>query len=290
TSPAKCSSAPLSASTQKSTILFAVSLLSKASMDWCVLSLLLLMLGKDGLCQQEEVCSKSVINSCDDCIRSGPYCAWCQHLLHTPGQGTGPPRTPGLTPTSGTKATQHFRGDPPEPPTQASTSSPQQSEPGGITVGKGTLYFILGNQSLRGLEGGYPPELCTDPQPAQYTFRSHRPPDSVTLPGHSQKRVALSETSGRCQRSPSHPHTPGFFRNGTDSMNPHQPSADRGLRYSRDPQRHHERAPTEQPPLPAEAVRENLRQPREASPPLAAQDLEIHQTSMDRRHHTGPGR
>ncbi|MEQ2308982.1 hypothetical protein AMECASPLE_033917 [Ameca splendens] len=144
-SPAKCSSAPLSASTQKSTILF-------ASMDWCVLSLLLLMLGKDGLCQQEEVCSKSVINSCDDCIRSGPYCAWCQHL------------------------------------------------------------------------------------------------------------------------------------------NPHQPSADRGLRYSRDPQRHHERVPTEQPPLPAEAVRENLRQPREASPPLAAQDLEIHQTTMDRRHHTGPGR
>ncbi|MEQ2275381.1 hypothetical protein XENORESO_002721, partial [Xenotaenia resolanae] len=53
------------------------------SMDWCVLSLLLLMLGKDGLCQQEEVCSKSVINSCDDCIRSGPYCAWCQHLNFT---------------------------------------------------------------------------------------------------------------------------------------------------------------------------------------------------------------
>uniref|UniRef100_A0A3Q1CZH3 Integrin beta n=1 Tax=Amphiprion ocellaris TaxID=80972 RepID=A0A3Q1CZH3_AMPOC len=35
------------------------------------------------MCQQEEVCSKSVINSCTDCIRSGPYCAWCQQLNFT---------------------------------------------------------------------------------------------------------------------------------------------------------------------------------------------------------------
>ncbi|XP_012713602.1 integrin beta-2 [Fundulus heteroclitus] len=52
-------------------------------MDWCMLSLLLLMLGIHGFCQQEEVCSKSVINSCNDCIRSGPYCAWCQQLNFT---------------------------------------------------------------------------------------------------------------------------------------------------------------------------------------------------------------
>ncbi|KAM4731952.1 integrin beta-2 isoform 1-T3 [Anableps anableps] len=52
-------------------------------MDWCVLSLLLLLMGKHGLCQQEEVCSKSVINSCDDCIRSGPFCSWCKQLNFT---------------------------------------------------------------------------------------------------------------------------------------------------------------------------------------------------------------
>lgn len=40
-------------------------------------------MGKNGLCQQEEVCSKSVINSCGDCIRSGPYCVWCQQLNFT---------------------------------------------------------------------------------------------------------------------------------------------------------------------------------------------------------------
>uniref|UniRef100_A0A665WPU8 Integrin beta n=1 Tax=Echeneis naucrates TaxID=173247 RepID=A0A665WPU8_ECHNA len=33
-----------------------------------------------GFCQREEVCVKTVINSCDDCIRSGPYCVWCQEL------------------------------------------------------------------------------------------------------------------------------------------------------------------------------------------------------------------
>ncbi|PWA20561.1 hypothetical protein CCH79_00019967, partial [Gambusia affinis] len=53
------------------------------SMDWCVLPLLLLMLGKHGLCLQEEVCSKSVITSCKDCITSGPFCSWCQQLTFT---------------------------------------------------------------------------------------------------------------------------------------------------------------------------------------------------------------
>uniref|UniRef100_A0A3Q2D9A5 Integrin beta n=2 Tax=Cyprinodon variegatus TaxID=28743 RepID=A0A3Q2D9A5_CYPVA len=52
-------------------------------MDWCIISLLLLTLGQHGFCQQEEVCSKSVINSCDDCIKSGPYCAWCEQLNFT---------------------------------------------------------------------------------------------------------------------------------------------------------------------------------------------------------------
>ncbi|XP_044073640.1 integrin beta-2 [Siniperca chuatsi] len=51
-------------------------------MDQCLLFLVLLLMG-NGLCQQEEVCSKSVINSCDDCIRSGPYCVWCQQLNFT---------------------------------------------------------------------------------------------------------------------------------------------------------------------------------------------------------------
>ncbi|XP_040003777.1 integrin beta-2 [Xiphias gladius] len=52
-------------------------------MDQCLLFLLLLLMGRNGLCQQEEVCSKSVINSCNDCIRSGPYCVWCQQLNFT---------------------------------------------------------------------------------------------------------------------------------------------------------------------------------------------------------------
>ncbi|KAM6955825.1 integrin beta-2 [Lycodopsis pacificus] len=51
-------------------------------MDW-LLFLLLLLTGRNGLCQREEVCSKSVINSCGDCIRSGPYCVWCQQLNFT---------------------------------------------------------------------------------------------------------------------------------------------------------------------------------------------------------------
>ncbi|XP_060944579.1 integrin beta-2 [Limanda limanda] len=52
-------------------------------MDHCLLFLLLLLMGGSGLCQQEKVCSKSVINTCNDCIRSGPYCAWCQQLNFT---------------------------------------------------------------------------------------------------------------------------------------------------------------------------------------------------------------
>ncbi|XP_057708354.1 integrin beta-2 [Corythoichthys intestinalis] len=32
---------------------------------------------------QEDVCSKSKVNSCNDCITSGPYCAWCQQLNFT---------------------------------------------------------------------------------------------------------------------------------------------------------------------------------------------------------------
>ncbi|XP_008295050.1 integrin beta-2 isoform X1 [Stegastes partitus] len=53
------------------------------NMDHYLLLLLLLPLSRNGMCQQEEVCSKSVINSCSDCIRSGPYCAWCQQLNFT---------------------------------------------------------------------------------------------------------------------------------------------------------------------------------------------------------------
>uniref|UniRef100_A0A3Q0R2W5 Integrin beta n=1 Tax=Amphilophus citrinellus TaxID=61819 RepID=A0A3Q0R2W5_AMPCI len=52
-------------------------------MDQSVLLLFLLLMLRNGLCQQEEVCSKSLISSCDDCIKSGPYCAWCQALNFT---------------------------------------------------------------------------------------------------------------------------------------------------------------------------------------------------------------
>ncbi|XP_034550283.1 integrin beta-2 [Notolabrus celidotus] len=45
--------------------------------------LLLLMVGHGWSQQQEEVCSKSVVNSCSDCIRSGPFCVWCQQLNYT---------------------------------------------------------------------------------------------------------------------------------------------------------------------------------------------------------------
>ncbi|KAM9347359.1 integrin beta-2 [Symphorus nematophorus] len=52
-------------------------------MELCLPFLLLLLMGRNGLCQQEQVCSKSVINSCEDCIRSGPYCVWCKQLNFT---------------------------------------------------------------------------------------------------------------------------------------------------------------------------------------------------------------
>uniref|UniRef100_A0A3B3CFK2 Integrin beta n=1 Tax=Oryzias melastigma TaxID=30732 RepID=A0A3B3CFK2_ORYME len=48
------------------------------------LQLLLLMAG-GGLGQQKEVCLKSVVNSCSDCIKAGPYCSWCQQLNFTRG-------------------------------------------------------------------------------------------------------------------------------------------------------------------------------------------------------------
>ncbi|KAK2839370.1 hypothetical protein Q5P01_013110 [Channa striata] len=52
-------------------------------MDLCLLFLLLPLMSRNGLCQQEEGCSKSVIESCDDCIKSGPYCMWCKELNFT---------------------------------------------------------------------------------------------------------------------------------------------------------------------------------------------------------------
>ncbi|XP_017276567.1 integrin beta-2 [Kryptolebias marmoratus] len=52
-------------------------------MAWGVLSLLLLLMWNHGLCQQEEVCSKFKINTCADCIKSGPSCSWCKQLNFT---------------------------------------------------------------------------------------------------------------------------------------------------------------------------------------------------------------
>ncbi|XP_036814835.1 integrin beta-2 isoform X1 [Oncorhynchus mykiss] len=49
----------------------------------CV-SLLLLLMGRGAiplvLSQEGKVCSKTVINSCSDCIKSGAYCTWCKQL------------------------------------------------------------------------------------------------------------------------------------------------------------------------------------------------------------------
>ncbi|XP_028289591.1 integrin beta-2 [Parambassis ranga] len=50
-------------------------------MDRCLLLILLLQISINGLCQQ--LCLKSLINDCDDCIKSGPYCAWCKQLNFT---------------------------------------------------------------------------------------------------------------------------------------------------------------------------------------------------------------
>ncbi|XP_047456513.1 integrin beta-2-like [Mugil cephalus] len=56
-------------------------------MDRRLLLLLLLMMEHNALCQQQQTCTKSVVNSCSDCIRSGPFCAWCQKLNFTkPGE------------------------------------------------------------------------------------------------------------------------------------------------------------------------------------------------------------
>ncbi|KAF3695221.1 Integrin beta-2 Cell surface adhesion glycoprotein [Channa argus] len=52
-------------------------------MDLSLLFLFLALMSRNGLCQQEEGCSKSVIESCDDCIKSGPYCMWCKQLNFT---------------------------------------------------------------------------------------------------------------------------------------------------------------------------------------------------------------
>ncbi|XP_020515837.3 integrin beta-2 [Labrus bergylta] len=52
-------------------------------MDPCGLVLLLLLMARNGSFQQEEVCSKTLINSCNDCIQSGPFCVWCKQLNFT---------------------------------------------------------------------------------------------------------------------------------------------------------------------------------------------------------------
>ncbi|KAE8299798.1 Integrin beta-2 Cell surface adhesion glycoproteins [Larimichthys crocea] len=52
-------------------------------MDLCLLFILFMLMNRNGLCQQEEGCSKTVINSCNDCIRSGPSCVWCKQLNFT---------------------------------------------------------------------------------------------------------------------------------------------------------------------------------------------------------------
>ncbi|XP_068185040.1 integrin beta-2 [Antennarius striatus] len=52
-------------------------------MKLCLMFLLLLLMERNGLCQYEETCVKSVINSCSDCVKSGPYCAWCTQLNFT---------------------------------------------------------------------------------------------------------------------------------------------------------------------------------------------------------------
>ncbi|XP_056146129.1 integrin beta-2 [Lampris incognitus] len=56
-------------------------------MDRCLLFLLLFLRGRSGFSSGEELCSKTVITTCGDCIRSGPYCVWCNQLNFTrPGE------------------------------------------------------------------------------------------------------------------------------------------------------------------------------------------------------------
>lgn len=52
-------------------------------MDPHWLFLLFLLVVRNEANQQKEVCSKSVVNSCGDCIRSGPFCVWCKQLNYT---------------------------------------------------------------------------------------------------------------------------------------------------------------------------------------------------------------
>ncbi|XP_041663523.1 integrin beta-2 isoform X2 [Cheilinus undulatus] len=51
-------------------------------MDQCW-KLILLLLMTANVSSQEQVCSKSVINSCNDCIQSGAFCVWCKQLDFT---------------------------------------------------------------------------------------------------------------------------------------------------------------------------------------------------------------
>ncbi|KAK5889496.1 hypothetical protein CesoFtcFv8_015496 [Champsocephalus esox] len=52
-------------------------------MEKYLLFLLLMLMGENGLCQQEKGCSKSMVNSCGDCMRSAPECVWCKQLNFT---------------------------------------------------------------------------------------------------------------------------------------------------------------------------------------------------------------
>ncbi|XP_075886634.1 integrin beta-2 [Nelusetta ayraudi] len=52
-------------------------------MDFCQVFFLLLVMARGGLFQQTQVCSKTVVNTCSDCIRSGPFCVWCKQLNFT---------------------------------------------------------------------------------------------------------------------------------------------------------------------------------------------------------------
>ncbi|XP_073722140.1 integrin beta-2-like [Misgurnus anguillicaudatus] len=47
----------------------------------CLRGLLLLLVGKHAY--SEEQCLKGSVNTCDDCIKSGPGCAWCTDLNFT---------------------------------------------------------------------------------------------------------------------------------------------------------------------------------------------------------------
>ncbi|KAJ8416683.1 hypothetical protein AAFF_G00325610 [Aldrovandia affinis] len=44
--------------------------------------LLQILLLSRGACSQEE-CPQKIVNTCDDCIRAGPFCMWCKHVNFT---------------------------------------------------------------------------------------------------------------------------------------------------------------------------------------------------------------